>query len=422
MLGGPAPGSFRVVAREPTVLAIVLAGGEGKRLYPLTRDRAKPAVPFGGLYRLVDFVLSNLVNGGMRRIVVLTQYMSHSLDRHIALTWRLSPLLGNYVAPVPAQMRRGPHWFAGSADAVYQNLNIIEDEYPDYVIVYGADHIYRLDPRQMLSAHIDSGAGVTVGGIAVPIEEASAFGIIDSDATGKIESFLEKPAEPPSMPDDSTRAYASMGNYIFTTSTLVDALRTDAESTSSKHDMGGNIIPLLTEAGEAWVYDFDRNQVPGETEREHGYWRDVGTLDAYFQASMDLVSVEPIFNLYNMDWPILTWHFPHPPAKFVHEGGDRAGRALNSLVSHGAVVSGGLVRGSILSPGCRVNSYAVVEDSVLFENVRVGRNAVVKRAIIDKNVEIPDGFQVGVDLDHDRSRFTVSDDGIAVIGKNEKVA
>ncbi len=407
------------MAREPQILAMVLAGGEGKRLYPLTRDRAKPSVPFGAQYRLIDFVLSNLVNGGFRRIVVLTQYKSHSLDRHLAQTWRLSPMLGNYVAPVPAQMRRGPRWFAGSADAIYQNLNIIADEQPDYVVVFGADHIYRLDPRQMLAAHIESGAGATVAGIPVPIGKASGFGIIDAEADGRIRHFLEKPADPPSMPDDPDRAYASMGNYIFTTETLVEAVREDAKHASSQHDMGGNIVPMLVDQKEAYVYDFFDNQVPGEREREHGYWRDVGTLDAYYQASMDLVWVEPVFNLYNADWPILTWQYPHPPVKFVHDSGDRIGHAINSLVANGAIISGGTVRGSIVSPGVRVNSYAQVEDAVLFEGVKIGRGSVVRRAIIDKHVVVPDGFKVGVDPVADAKRFTVSADGVVVIGKKD---
>ena len=401
----------------PKVLAIVLAGGEGSRLFPLTRDRAKPAVPFGGGYRLVDFVLSNLVNAGFRRIVVLTQYKSHSLDRHLAQTWRLSSLLGSYVAAVPAQMRRGPHWFSGSADAIFQNLNLIDDERPDHVLVFGADHIYRMDPRQMLEQHLDTGAGVTVAGIPVPIEEASEFGIIDAAENGKIQSFLEKPAEPPPMPGDPSRAFASMGNYIFNTKTMLRALREDADDEASRHDLGGNIIPLLTEQGDAYVYDFARNRVPGQTERERGYWRDVGTLDAYYEASMDLIAVDPVFDMYNERWPILTWDFPRPPAKFVHNVEGRRGRALNSLVGSGTIVSGGVIRRSVVSAGVRVHSYATVEDSVLFEGVTIGRNAVVRRAILDKNVVVPDGFQLGVDQAKDAERFTISGGGVVVIGK-----
>jgi len=403
------------------LLGMVLAGGEGRRLKPLTEERAKPAVPFGGQYRLIDFVLSNLVNSGMRKIVVLTQYLSHSLDRHLAQTWRLSPLLGNYVVTVPAQMRTGPRWFAGSADAIYQNLNILGDEQPEYVVVFGADHIYRMDIEPMLAQHIDTGAAVTVAAIPVPIEEASAFGIIDADADGRIRSFLEKPAEPPSMPTDPSRAFASMGNYIFTTGALRESVIADAENEGSKYDMGRNIIPMRVEAGDAWVYDFGTNRIRGQNERERGYWRDVGSLDAYYQASMDLVAVEPVFDLYNRHWPILTWQYPHPPAKFVHETGERRGQALNSLVAAGVVISGGTVRRSILGPQVRVNSYAVVEDSVLFDNVRVGRSAVVRRAVVDKNVIIPEGAEVGVDLEKDRARFTVSDGGVVVIAKGTVV-
>lgn len=398
-------------------LGMVLAGGEGKRLLPLTQDRAKPAVPFGGQYRLIDFVLSNLVNSGMRNIVVLTQYLSHSLDRHLAQTWRLSPLLGNYVVTVPAQMRTGPRWFAGSADAIYQNLNILTDEQPKYVAVFGADHIYRMDFAPMLEQHIATGAGLTVAAIPVPLDEATAFGVIGAGKNGHIRSFVEKPSDPPPMPDDPTQALASMGNYIFTAELLREVVSADATDPESVHDIGKNIIPKLVAAGEAFVYDFGKNEIPGQNARERGYWRDVGSLDAYYDASMDLVAAEPIFDLYNRDWPILTWQFPHPPAKFVHEGGERSGRALNSLVASGVIVSGATVRRSILSPRVRVHSYALVEDSVLFDNVDIGRGAVVRRAIIDKNVRIPPGEQIGVDLARDRQRFTVSEQGVVVVAK-----
>ncbi len=409
------------MALRQHVLSMVLAGGEGKRLFPLTRDRAKPAVPFGGQYRLVDFALSNLVNGGFRRIVVLTQYKSHSLDTHLAQTWRLSPMLGYYVAPVPAQMRRGPHWFAGSADAIFQNLNLITDEEPDYVIVFGADHIYRMDPGQMLDQHIETGAAATVAGIEVPIREAGAMGIIDAADDGKMRSFVEKPAEPPHIPGKPDLAYASMGNYVFTTEALLEVLAEDANDRKSKHDMGGSIIPMFVEQGSAWVYNFNENEVPGQSEREQGYWRDVGTLDAYFHASMDLVTVDPIFDLYNEDWPILTWSFPHPPAKFVHDHEGRRGFAAESLVSAGAIVSGASVRRSIISPEVRLHSYATVEDAVLFDGVDVGRRAVVKRAIVDKGVVVPPDYQIGVDPVLDKERFTVSDEGIVVIGKGDKL-
>ena len=409
------------MARRPHITAMVLAGGEGNRLFPLTQSRAKPAVPFGGHYRLIDFVLSNLVNANYRRIAVLTQYKSHSLDVHLSQTWRLSPILGSYVTPVPAQMRRGPHWYAGSADAIAQNLNILSDEKPDYVIVFGADHIYRMDPAQMVAQHIESGAGVTVAAIPVPLAGASDFGIIDASSDGKINQFLEKPESPPAMPDRADMAFASMGNYVFSADVLREIVLADAEDEESRHDIGGNLMPMLTERGMATVYDFDKNDVPGQEERERGYWRDVGTLDAYYEASMDLIATTPVFNLYNEEWPIFTWHFPWPPAKFVHDEEKRRGMAINSIVSNGAIVSGGSVRGSILSPEVRVNSYAEVEDSVIMDGAVIGRGAVVRRAIIDKNVRIPDGFKIGVDLQADRERFTVSENGIVVVGKNRKI-
>ncbi|MPZ71896.1 MAG: glucose-1-phosphate adenylyltransferase [Nitriliruptorales bacterium] len=406
---------------QPHVLAIVLAGGEGKRLAPLTADRAKPAVTFGGNYRIVDFVLSNLVNGGYLRIVVLTQYKSHSLDRHITQTWRMSPLIGNYVTPVPAQMRRGPHWFEGSADAIFQNLNLIHDEEPDYVCVFGADHIYRMDPSQMVQQHIASGAGVTVAALRAPRAEAERFGVITPGAGGRISAFDEKPADAAGLPDAPDEVYASMGNYVFTTKTLVDAVTTDAMSQSSNHDVGGDIIPMLVESGDAGVYDFSQNKVPGATDRDAGYWRDVGTLDALYDANMDLVSIHPVFNLYNKLWPIYSWNRPVPPAKFVFDEEGRRGQALDSMVSAGVIVSGGAVRRSVVSPEVRVHSYAEVDSSVIMDNVRIGRGAIVRRAIIDKNVQVPEQARIGVDLDADRHRFTVSDNGVVVIGKNEKI-
>ncbi len=400
------------------VLAMVLAGGEGKRLAPLTLDRAKPAVPFGGIYRLIDFVLSNLANAGFLKVVVLTQYKSHSLDRHIAQTWRLSTILGNYVATVPAQMRRGPRWFAGSADAIFQNLNLISDERPDYILVFGADHIYRMDPRQLLERHIASGAGLTVAGIRVPKEEASAFGIIQTGPDGRLAAFREKPAasDIEGLPDAPDQVLASMGNYVFTASTLVDAVTQDAADAGSAHDLGGNIVPMLVERGDAAYYDFDQNHVPGETAEDHGYWRDVGTLDAYYDAHIDLISPLPAFNLYNKDWPIYTWHSPLPPARFVYHDGP--GQAFDSMVSAGTLVAGGTVRRSVLSPDVRVERGAVVEGSVLLDSVTVGPGAVVRNCILDKNVVVEAGAQIGVDLERDRARYTVSPKGIVVVAKN----
>ncbi|HET9094137.1 MAG TPA: glucose-1-phosphate adenylyltransferase [Solirubrobacteraceae bacterium] len=408
---------------EPRVLAIVLAGGEGKRLAPLTHDRAKPAVPFGGNYRLIDFALSNLVNAGYRRVVVLTQYKSHSLDRHISQTWRLSHLLGNYVATVPAQMRRGPHWFAGSADAIFQNLNLLRDERPEHVIVFGADHIYRMDPAQMVAQHIASGAGVTVAAIRVPIEQASQFGVIEPGGHGhEIAAFREKPSDARGLADAPDQVYASMGNYVFDAERLIEIVTEDARDEASVHDVGGSIIPKLVASGEAEVYDFAANVVPGATERDMGYWRDVGTLDAFYDAHMDLISVSPIFNLYNMDWPILTLPEPLPPAKFVFAEDERMGHALDSMVAPGVIVSGATIDHSVIAPRVHLHARALVTDSVVFSGVNVGGGAIVRRAIIDKDVMIEPGARVGVDPEQDRRRFTISDGGIVVVPKGARVS
>ncbi|MGI8848479.1 MAG: glucose-1-phosphate adenylyltransferase [Candidatus Dormibacteria bacterium] len=401
---------------EPNVFAVVLAGGEGKRLMPLTADRAKPAVPFGGVYRMIDFALSNLVNGGLLRIAVLTQYKSHSLDRHISTTWRLSPLLGNYVASVPAQMRRGRHWFAGSADALYQNFDLLKDENPDYVMVVGADHIYRMNPRPFIEQHIATGAAATVAAIRVPRDQASEFGVIEADGA-RIRRFREKPRSTEGLPDAPDQIFASMGNYIFTRSALMAVLTEDAANPKSRHDMGVDIIPAFVERQQACVYDFSTNLVPGSSDRDRGYWRDVGTIDAYFAAHQDLISVDPVFNLYNREWPLFSSYYPLPPAKFVFDDDERRGHALESMVSPGVVISGATVRRSVLSPQVHVHSGAVIEDSVLMDGVDVGRGAIIRRAIIDKHVVVPPGASVGSNLERDRARFTVSDNGITVVGK-----
>ncbi|WP_313280534.1 glucose-1-phosphate adenylyltransferase [Timonella senegalensis] len=405
---------------HPKVLAIVLAGGEGKRLMPLTKHRAKPAVPFGGIYRLVDFALSNLVNSNYLHIVVLTQYKSHSLDRHISKTWRMSPLLGNFVSSVPAQQRVGKRWYLGSADAIYQCLNIIEDERPDIVIVVGADHVYRMDFSQMVDAHIASGAEMTVAGIRQPIELASEFGVIDVDSENpnRIRAFLEKPENPVGLPDAPNEVLASMGNYVINTDALVEAVSKDADNDASKHDMGGDIVPYFVERGTAGFYDFKDNDVPGSTDRDRDYWRDVGTIESFYEANKDLISVNPVFNLYNNDWPVYTGYVGLPPAKFVHAGPGRLGHAADSIVSPGVVISGATVVGSVLSPGVRLHSWSSVSDSVLMDDVIVHRHAQVHRAILDKNVVVNERARIGIDPDEDRKRgFTITEEGLTVVPK-----
>lgn len=407
------------------IFGIVLAGGEGKRLMPLTADRAKPAVPFGGTYRLIDFALSNLINSGLTQIVVLTQYKSHSLDRHIAETWRLSGLLNAYVASVPAQQRLGKRWFAGSADAILQSLNLINDEKPDIVAVVGADHVYRMDFSQMIDAHIDSGLGATVAAIRQPIALADQFGVIEVDPrdTEKINRFLEKPKDAVGLVDSPGEVLASMGNYVFTTEDLIRAVREDGDNPDSNHDMGGDIIPAFVDRGDAGVYDLNRNDVPGATDRDRFYWRDVGTIDSFFEAHQDLISALPVFNLYNRSWPIFTQQLNSPPAKFVRDAHGNNGTMIDSIVSLGSLISGARIERSVLGPWSTIESGAVVTDSVLFDRARVEPNAVVARSILDKNVVIHAGARVGIDRDLDRARgFTVTDSGITVVGKGERVS
>jgi glucose-1-phosphate adenylyltransferase len=403
------------------VLAIVLAGGEGKRLMPLTRDRAKPAVPFGGHYRLIDYALSNVVNSGYLKVVVLTQYKSHSLDKHVTQTWRMSTMLGNYVAPMPAQQRIGKHWYLGSADAIYQSLNLIRDEEPDIVVVVGADHVYRMDFSQMVAAHVESGAACTVAAIRQPIELADQFGVIDIQPStpGKIREFLEKPTSPVGLPDAPTEVLASMGNYVFDAVALVEALHRDADLGGSRHDMGGDIVPAFVRREEAAVYDYKDNDVPGSTDRDRGYWRDVGTMGSYYAAHMDLVAPLPEFNLYNMDWPIYTSYGPLPPAKLVEGVNGASASTYNAILSPGVVVTGGAVNNSVLSPEVYVEAEAEVSNSVLLNGVKVGAGAIVRNAILDKHVVVPPGARIGVDHEADVAHGFVVEDGLTILAKDQ---
>ncbi|WP_232818017.1 MULTISPECIES: glucose-1-phosphate adenylyltransferase [Kocuria] len=405
------------------VLAIVLAGGEGKRLMPLTEDRAKPAVPFGGTYRLIDFALSNLVNSGYLQIVVLTQYKSHSLDRHLSETWRLSTLLGNYIASVPAQQRHGKDWFLGSANAIFQSMNLIDDAKPDIVVVVGADHVYRMDFSQMVDFHIESGAKATVAGVRQPLDLVTSFGVIETDPEDptKITQFVEKPATTRPLDDDPTQFLASMGNYVFNTDALVEALQQDESRDDTDHDMGGDIMPYFADRGEAAVYDFTNNDVPGSTDRDRQYWRDVGTLDSYYDSHMDLLRPMPVFNLYNTAWPLYTHQVTAPPAKLVRGPYQEGGVATDTILSPGVIVAGGRVQESVLSPNVVIGNHARVDKSVLLPNVHVEDDAVVERCIVDKNVVIPAGTRVGVSAEEDRARgLHVTESGITLIPKNYK--
>lgn len=393
------------------VLGIVLAGGQGRRLWPLTADRAKPAVTFGGGYRLIDFTLSNLVNGGIRQICVLTQYKSYSLDRHIASAWALPGVLGQYIRTVPAQQRLGPRWYAGSADAISQSWHIIADADPEYVAVFSSDQVYRMDPGQMLRHHITSGAGVTIAAVRVPRAEATAFGCIESTGGGRITGFREKPADPPRLPGDPGSTLVSTGNYIFSTPVLAAAVGTDADAGVS--DIGGDVIPRLVAQGLAGVYSLDADRA---ARGDRGYWRDIGTLDSYYQASLDLVSEDPAFSLHNDEWPIRAASPPVPSVKIV-----AGARPETSILGAGVVVAGCSVTESVLGTGVTVDHGAVVRGSVLLPGARVGKGAVVSRAIVDKYCVIEDGAQIGVDGDADRERHAVSPGGIVVLRKGTRV-
>lgn len=401
-------------------LVMILAGGEGKRLLPLTKDRAKPAVPFGGRYRIVDFVLNNFINSGFFKIKVLTQYKSDSLNKHITRGWVLSPFLNQYVDLCPAQMRTGSNWYRGTADAIYQNVFHITDEDPDYVCIFGGDHIYKMDVSQMLDFHKENNADLTISAIPIPIEEASEFGIMEVDENWRLTNFVEKPqTKPKSIPGQPNMCLASMGNYIFGKDVLLKALDEDEKIENSSHDFGKNVIPMLLEQGKnIFVYNFATNEFSGITDAERGYWRDVGSIDAYWQANMDLLDSNPELNLYSKDWPLRTFNYNYPPAKFVWQEGDRVGMATNSMVSEGCVVSGGSISKCVLSPKVRINSYSQVYESILMENVDVGRYSRIKKAIIDKNVKIPPNTRIGYNREEDLRRgFHVSPDGVTVVPK-----
>lgn len=400
------------------VLSMILAGGQGERLKPLTNERAKPAVPFGGRYRIIDFVLSNFINSRMLNIKILTQFKSDSLNRHLARGWQLAPQLGFYIDHVPAQMRTGSMWYRGTADAIYQNLNIIHDEDPEWVCIFGGDHVYMMDVRQMLDVHIDRGAECTIAAIPVPIEQAGSLGVIEVDGDMRITGFEEKPKRPKPMPGHPDKVLASMGNYIFNRDSLTSWLVEDSKHDTA-HDFGRDILPSRYATSKMYAYDFSKNKVPGMSEMERGYWRDVGDLDEYFKASMELVDVSPIFNLYNEKWPIMTFNPTHPPAKFVFadKKSQRIGVATDSLVSEGCIISGGRIHRCVLSPTVRINSFCNLEKSVLMEGVNVGRYCRIRKAIIDKYVNIPPGTEIGFDLEKDRKKFHVTDSGIVVISK-----
>ncbi len=402
---------------QKRVLAFVLAGGKGTRLAPLTKERAKPAVPFGGRYRIVDFVLSNLINSGIYSTYVLIQFRSQSLLQHLSEGWAASGLLKeHFIIPVPAQMRaEGETWYRGTADALFQNMNLIEQANPDYVAIFGADHIYRMNIAAMIEYHAAKKADVTIAAIPVERRWASEFGVIEAKADGSIVGFHEKDPNAPPMPGDPGRVFASMGNYIFSAQVLLDELKKEAENPNTHHDFGRDILPSMVKRAPLFAYDFQTNRIPGDPEGQEPYWRDVGTIESYYDASMDLRAVKPALNLYNRNWPLRTAGYSDPPAKFIFDDQGRRGQAIDSIVSGGSILSGGMARGSVIGRNVRIHSGAVVEDSVVFDNCDIGRRARVRRAILDKNVHVPEGATIGFDLDADRKLYHVTEEGIVVV-------
>ncbi len=404
-------------------MVMILAGGEGKRLFPLTKDRAKPAVPFGGRYRIIDFVMNNFINSGFYKIKILTQFKSDSLNRHISRTWPASPITGHYIDLVPAQMRTGAEWYKGTADAIYQNKNLITDEEPNYICIFGGDHIYKMNVNHMLKYHRKKGADLTISAIPVPVDQAHHFGVMIIDEDWKLIGFQEKPKEnPATIPGQPDKVLASMGNYIFNKDALLEEIEIDAQNPDSNHDFGGNVIPRMLGRYKVLVYDFSRNFIKGMTESEIGYWKDVGSIDAYWQANMDLLAPLPEFDLYSQEWPIRTENRNLPPAKFIWRESERTGMATNSLVSEGCVISGGQIDKCVLSFGVRINSFSHVEESIIFENVNVGRYAKIKKSIIDKGVFIPPYTEIGYNSEEDRARgFYVTDSGITIVPKGATI-
>jgi glucose-1-phosphate adenylyltransferase len=401
------------------VLGIVLAGGKGTRLSPLTKERAKPAVPFGGKYRIIDFVLSNFINSGIYSIYVLTQFRSQSLLQHLSEGWQFGSLLKNqFVIPVPAQMRSEDEtWYQGTADAIYQNINLVEQADPHVVAIFGGDHIYRMNIASMIEYHAAKAAEVTIAAIPMPKKHADEFGVIEAAEDDRILGFHEKNPNAPTMPGDPDQVYASMGNYIFSTRTLLSLLEEDAKHPESNHDFGKDILPKLAGKGRMYAYNFETNRIPGEPADSAPYWRDVGTIEAYYEANMDLRYVSPALNLYNREWPLRSTSYSDPPAKFTFDDANRRGQAIDSIVSGGCILSGGVVRNSVLGRGVRVHAGAMVEDSVILDNCDIGRRAKIRRAILDKNVRVQEDVMIGYDLDVDRARgYHVTETGLVVVG------